>query len=134
MSVGILLITHSQIGHAIMDTACSMLTQCPLDVEILPIPQDSDPEQLAARAHKLVERLDRGEGVLVLTDMYGSTPSNIASGLLDGAGRVQVVAGINLPMFIRVMNYPHLGLEELTQKALSGGHDGIMGCRPSVEG
>ncbi|QKT02918.1 PTS sugar transporter subunit IIA [Ectothiorhodospiraceae bacterium 2226] len=134
MSVGILVITHSQIGQAIMDTACSMLTQCPLDVEILPIPQDSDPERQAARAHDLVHKLNRGDGVLVLTDMYGSTPSNIASRLLDPEGRVQVVAGVNLPMFIRVMNYPHLNLEELTAKALSGGHDGIMACRPSVEG
>lgn len=134
MSVGVLVITHSQIGQAIMETACSMLTHCPLDVEIMPIAQDSDPEAQAARAKTLIDRLDSGAGVLVLTDMYGSTPSNIAARLLDREGRVQVVAGINLPMFIRVMNYPHLGLDELTHKALSGGHDGVMGCRPSVEG
>ena len=64
----------------------------------------------------------------VLTDMYGSTPSNIACRLTGT--HTKVVAGINLPMLIRVLNYPRLTLTELAEKALSGGRDGIMYCVP----
>ena len=66
--------------------------------------------------------------MLVLTDMYGSTPSNIAVGL-QREGRVDVVAGVNLPMLVRVLNYPFLDLATLAAKALSGGRDGIMPCK-----
>jgi PTS system ascorbate-specific IIA component len=65
--------------------------------------------------------------VLVLTDMYGSTPSNIASRLVRERGW-RLIAGVNLPMLIRVLNYSGLGIHELISKALSGGHDGIMLC------
>ena len=80
------------------------------------------------QAQGMVQELDRGDGVLVLTDMYGSTPSNIAAGL-QKEGKVSVVAGINLPMLIRVLNYPFLDLAALAEKALSGGRDGILPCK-----
>lgn len=69
-----------------------------------------------------------GDGVLVLTDIYGSTPGNIANRLFDAHG-VAVIAGINVPMLIRVLNYPDLSLEELVNKAVTGGHDGIILCK-----
>ncbi|CAK0770012.1 hypothetical protein CCP3SC15_4060003 [Gammaproteobacteria bacterium] len=75
--------------------------------------------------------LDQGDGVLVLTDMYGSTPSNIACRL--DSEKVRIVAGVNLPMLIRVLNYSYLSLEDLTNKAISGGRDGIIHCRPRHE-
>lgn len=63
----------------------------------------------------------------VLTDMFGSTPSNVAIRVARGAN-ARVIAGANLPMLIRVLNYQHLPLTELVNKALSGGHDGILLC------
>ena len=98
MSVGLLIITHGHIG-----------------------------EHLLEQARRTCEKLDQGDGVLVLTDMFGSTPSNIANRLL-GESTIQVVAGINLPMLVRVLNYPSLNLHKMVNKALSGGHDGILLC------
>ncbi|MEW8336245.1 MAG: PTS fructose transporter subunit IIA [Candidatus Thiodiazotropha sp.] len=127
MTIGLLLITHSRIGEAILETAGKMLEGAPLAVETLPIGIDSNPEQLLAKAGELINRLDQGHGVLVFTDMYGSTPSNIAYSLAE-QGRVNVISGINLPMLIRTLNYQTMDLDALTEKALSGGKEGIICC------
>jgi len=127
MSVGMLLITHGQVGRALVDTAASTLGFCPLDTAVLSIAPDSDPDLLDEKARYLARQLDDGDGVLVLTDIYGSTPANIACRLLQ-AHRVGVVTGVNLPMMIRLFNYPGLSLNELAQKAVSGGQDGIRCC------
>ena len=130
MTVGLLIITHDHIGSDLVDTATTMLGVCPLATEVLPVSKNcGDPENLLHKARQLLETLDQGHGVLVLTDIYGSTPSNIANSLLDG-DRVKVISGINLPMLIRVLNYPRLNLAELTEKAVSGGRDGILSCCP----
>jgi PTS system ascorbate-specific IIA component len=127
MSIGLLIITHNAIGQALLQTAHNMLEGTPLPAETLDVFSDSDPDELRARAAEIAKRLDQGDGVLVMTDMYGSTPSNIAYNLLE-MGRVHVVAGINLPMLVRVLNYPELDLQSLTQKAMSGGSEGIVCC------
>lgn len=129
MTIGLLLITHNHIGDDLIATATAMLGLCPLSTEVLAVTQNADPETTLRKARQCVEALDQGNGVLVLTDIYGSTPSNIACQLIDG-DRVQVVSGINLPMLIRILNYPQLGLAELTEKALSGGRDGVFCCNP----
>lgn len=128
MTIGLLIITHNNIGADLVSTATAMLGVCPLSTEVLPVSQScSDPEVMLKKARVLVESLDCGYGVLVLTDIFGSTPSNIARGLCI-PGRVEVVAGLNLPMLVRVLNYPRLSLAELADKALSGGRDGILSC------
>jgi PTS system ascorbate-specific IIA component len=88
---------------------------------------ESDPDAMREQAASLIREVDRGDGVLVLTDLFGSTPSNIATALQHNH-KVISVAGINLPMLLRVMNYPKLGLRELAEKALSGGRDGVLHC------
>lgn len=133
MSIGLLIITHNQIGAELLDTAVNMLGYCPLLAETLAIRTDSNPDRVRARAAELTEELDQGDGVLVLTDMFGSTPSNIATSLRC-TGRVTVVSGINLPMLVRVLNYPHLSLDSLTAKALTGGSDGILDCCQTLVG
>ncbi|HLA74467.1 MAG TPA: PTS fructose transporter subunit IIA [Gammaproteobacteria bacterium] len=132
MTIGLLIVTHNNIGADLVDTATAMLGVCPLATEILPVSQKSDPEALLSKARQLVAMLDQGNGVLVLTDIYGSTPSNIAHSLIQQE-RVKVIAGINLPMLIRVLNYPRLSLSELAEKALSGGRDGILCYTPQPE-
>ncbi|MDH5407548.1 MAG: PTS sugar transporter subunit IIA [Gammaproteobacteria bacterium] len=129
MSVGILIITHSNIGKSLCDAVVSVLGTSPLTVKTLPVSLDCDPEQLVAQAHTIIKTLDQGDGVLVLTDMYGSTPSNIACKLSNTM--VKVVAGVNLPMLVRIMNYPKLDLQQLTDKAVSGGHEGVIPCSPA---
>ncbi|MEN8179469.1 MAG: PTS sugar transporter subunit IIA [Pseudomonadota bacterium] len=131
MSIGLLIITHDKIGDALLVTASRMLGTCPLESKTLEVNNSSNPDEVNQQARKLVEQLDQGDGVLVLTDMYGSTPSNIAARLLH-KGKVNVVAGINLPMLVRVLNYAELNLDELTLKAVSGGNDGIVRCMPGA--
>lgn len=130
MTIGLLIITHNHIGQALLETATGMLGTCPLECATLSLAPDADRDVLLRQARSRANELDKGGGVLVLTDMYGSTPSNIAAGLGKSADIV-VVAGINLPMLIRVMNYPQLDLEQLADKAVSGGGDGIFSFSPT---
>jgi len=130
--VGLLIVTHDQIGTALLETASHMLGMCPLMVEVLSVPADCDPDAMVRRGRELVRELNSGEGVLILTDMYGSTPSNISARLADDQ-QVLVVSGVNLPMLVRIMNYPRLAVAELAIKAESGGRDGIFYCVPDVE-
>ena len=142
--VGILIIAHNAIGHQLLETATDMLDRSCPHLRSLEVKQDDDPVKLLARARRLVSEIQQGVGVLVLTDMYGSTPSNIAHRLSEGptlnhdeafaietptqarCDEVRVIAGINLPMLVRALNYAHLPLDELAIKALSGGRDGIL--------
>lgn len=126
MSVGILLITHSGIGGALLNVAHGTFGQLPLCVTHLSVSRDPEPELLIAKAAHLVRKVDSGQGVLVLTDMFGSTPSNIAQGLQRQGLSVRVITGLNVPMLFRILNYPHLPLGPLAKKAVDGGKDGIF--------
>ncbi|KAF0190678.1 MAG: PTS system ascorbate-specific IIA component [Gammaproteobacteria bacterium] len=130
MTVGLLLITHGRIGAALLDAAAGVLGAQPLPAEAIAVFHDSDPEVIAADARQRIAALGKDGGVLVLTDMYGSTPSNIACRLGEAAD-VVVVTGVNLPMLVRVMNYPRLSLAQLATKAVSGGSDGVFQCHRS---
>lgn len=125
MSVGLLVISHSGIGPALLGTTTHMLSGCPLNARLLTASAESEPEELIASALELLDVLDEGDGVLVLTDMYGSTPSNIASRLSE-YHNIRIISGMNLPMMVRILNYPHLKLDALAEKAVSGGRDGVL--------
>ncbi len=123
--VGLLVISHNNVGGALFDAAMSVLGNCPLPFEVLPISQNCDPEERFQKAQTYLKKLNSdSDGVLVLTDMYGSTPSNIATRLY--ANNVNIVTGLNLPMLVRVMNYPQLSLEKLANKAVSAGQTGVI--------
>jgi len=127
MTVNVLIVTHDNVGHALLEAATNTLGFCPLTAEILPIRSNCDPDTFIKQANLKTLELDHGEGVLILTDIYGSTPANIACALSDKEN-VRIISGINLPMLIRVLNYPNLPLDELVLKAISGGKEGIMDC------
>lgn len=131
MSVGILIISHAPLGNAMRQVATGTLGQLPLSVAVLDIVADTEPQQALQRAESLLHELDQGEGVLLFTDLFGSTPSNIACRLLQPGRELRLISGLSLPMLIRTMNYAELPLDELVQKALSGGHDGIL-LQPQV--
>lgn len=122
--VGLLVITHNNVGGALFDAAISVLGSCPQPYEVLPVSQNCDPEERFKKAQSYLKELNQSDGVLVITDMYGSTPSNIATKL--GGDNVTIVTGINLPMLVRVMNYPKLSLEKLANKAVSAGQTGVI--------
>lgn len=125
MSVGLLIITHDGIGPSLLGTTSLMLGGCPLNAKLLMASRDSDPDELTEQARDYINTLNTGDGVLVLTDQYGSTPSNIAA-KLKPENRIRVIAGLNLSMLIRVLNYPDMDLDQLAEKALTGGRDGII--------
>jgi PTS system ascorbate-specific IIA component len=127
LNVGILLVTHGEVGSALLDAAIDILGICPLSSSALSAPADCDPEHVLSEARDAILELDSGDGVLVLTDLYGSTPSNIACRLHHDKG-VRVVTGLNLPMLVRILNYPDLDLDELQDKAVTGGRDGVITC------
>ena len=127
MAVGILLISHNQIGTELINTARQMLSCCPLPTKVLSIEINDQPNTIQLKLNQILTELDQGNGILILTDMFGSTPSNIACVVSD-RDDVRIIAGLNLPMLIRVLNYPNLDLDALEQKALSGGQEGVVRC------
>lgn len=127
MAVGILIISHNQIGTELINTARQMLSCCPLPTKVLSIEINDQPDDVKTKLDQILTELDQGNGIIILTDMFGSTPSNIACVVSD-RDDIRIVAGLNLPMLIRVLNYPSLNLDELEQKALSGGQEGIVRC------
>ncbi|WP_456373253.1 PTS sugar transporter subunit IIA [Thiolapillus sp.] len=132
MSIGILLVTHPGIGQMLLQNACKLLGNCPLRIRCLDIPLDDDPEQLLKKAREAACVLDDGSGILILTDAFGATPSNIACELTREI-QANVVSGLNLPMLIRVFNYSSDDLATLTHKAAEGGMRGIQVSRASGE-
>ena len=122
--IGILLVSHGAFGESLIHCASHVLGKRPLYVRQLGVTVHDDPEEILPTARDLIRFLDKGQGVLVMTDIYGATPSNIASKLLE-PGRVEGIAGVNLPMLIRALTYRDEPLEMVVAKALSGGTEGV---------
>jgi PTS system ascorbate-specific IIA component len=101
-----------------------VLGKRPLYLRQLGVTVHDDPDAILPVAQDLIRFLDQGAGVLVLTDIYGATPSNIAARILE-VGRVEGIAGVNLPMLIRALTYRDEPLEVVISKALTGGQDGL---------
>jgi PTS system mannose-specific IIA component len=133
VSVGLLIVAHRGIGQALLDTVSVMLGgKPPLRTAVLDIACDHDMETARGRARRLCEQLQQGDGVLVLTDIYGSTPGNIACSLRR-PGEVEVVAGLNLPMLVKLFNYPELALDAQLEGAVEGARASIIHFKPNEE-
>lgn len=104
MAVGILLITHPGIGSALVDVATRILRQLPLKTEAFELAFDADVSLALPQASAALRRVDAGEGVLVLTDLYGGSPRNLAAQVARLGTPVRRVSSLNLPMLLRVMN------------------------------
>lgn len=123
--IGILIISHGALGDSLVHAASHVLGERPQRVRQVGVTLRDDPEALLPLAREIVRELDGGDGVLVLTDIYGATPGNIAMGLLR-KGRVEGISGVNLPMLIRALTYRDEPLAALVEKARSGGVDGVV--------
>jgi PTS system ascorbate-specific IIA component len=124
MNVGILMITHSDIGKQMLLTATSVFGKNPFRVEILSVDNYDQPNDVKELGQKYVKFLDQGRGVLILTDIIGTTPSNIAKSI--EYKNIRVVAGLNLSMLLNVFNYSTDSLNQLANRAVDGGITGIM--------
>lgn len=123
--IGLLLITHGTLGESLIQTAIHVLNKRPPRLRQLGVTAQDDPLLLLPQARALVKELDSGDGVLILTDMYGGSPSNLAAKLID-SGKVEAVAGVSLPMVIRALTYREKSLEVMITKAISGGCEGVI--------
>ena len=123
--VGILIVAHGALGEALIHRASHVLGKRPQQVRQVGVTIHDDPDAILPQAVELVRQLDTGRGVLVLTDIVGATPSNIATRLLD-PGRVEGIAGASLPMLVRALTYRDEPLAAVLDKALSGGREGAV--------
>ena len=123
--IGLLLVTHGTYGEALVQNVCHVLNKRPPRLLQLGVAAQDDPLDILPLARSLLEQVDAGEGVLVLTDIYGATPANVALKLLR-PGHVEGVAGVNLPMLLRAVTYREKGMETLLTKAIGGARDGVL--------
>jgi PTS system ascorbate-specific IIA component len=123
--VGVLLITHGGLGEQLLRAAAHTLGSQPERVECLTVSDRDQPEALLVRARAALARVDDGSGVLVVTDMFGATPANVAAKILAN-GRVEGLAGANLPMLVRALAHRQEPLAAVVEKARSGAAEGVV--------
>jgi len=123
--IGIFLVTHGTLGESLIQCACHVLNKRPLQIAQLGLSAQDDPLDILPQARQMLGWADSGHGVLVMTDIYGATPCNVAAKLID-PGRVEAVTGVNLPMLLRVLTYRERDMDTLLKRAVSGGCDGVL--------
>lgn len=130
MSIHILLITQPELGQALLKAAEHVYGKLPLPVTPIEIKDDVDPTHLIPKLQRIIKKkIAENKQILVLTDLFGSTSANIATVLEQSDNKhIRAIAGINLPMLIKILNYEKLPLQELVNKAVAGGKDGVVCC------
>ena len=127
--IGVLVVTHGSIGEALLTSATQILGNAQPQTATLSVWRQDDPDDLVLRARELLDTLDAGDGVLVITDIFGATPGNVVSRLLED-GRVEGVSGASLPMLLRVLTgrngSKEIKLRAAVERALSGGAEGVI--------
>jgi len=123
--IGILIIAHDSLGEALARAITHVLGTRPPQFEVLSVPASDDPLSLLPAARELIAQLDTGKGVMVFSDIFGASPCNLVGKLLK-PGRVEGIAGVNLPMLVRAFTYRNRDLETMVKKAISGGCEGVL--------
>ncbi len=123
--VGILLVTHNGLGDCLADCVKHVFGEIPKNLKVLSVLAADDPQHKLLEGEELLKELDSGSGVLILVDVFGATPSNIGRRLCH-AERVEGVAGVNLPMLLRVVCSNNKNLQELANLAIEGGRECIV--------
>ena len=127
MPVGILILSHEGVGAPLLATARRLLGGAlPLATEVYEAAWDADAEAQLPRASAAMRKVDRGDGVLMLVDLYGATPSRLAGRLAQLGTPARRVSGVSLPMLLRVQNYPEQPLDELARTAAAGARNGVV--------
>ena len=124
MSTRILIIAHAPLATALRECALHVFPDCTREVIDIDVPPDEAPEDTFASAQHLMD-VEPGQQILVLTDVIGATPSNVAQRLVQ-AHDSSLIAGVNLPMLLRTVCYRHENLQDLTSRALEGGTQGVL--------
>jgi PTS system ascorbate-specific IIA component len=126
--IGILIVAHAPLASALRDCALHVFPECAAGVQALDIAPNASPEESLVLAKAAMDQLNTPE-VLLLSDVFGATPSNVAQKLNDGID-TRLLTGVNLPMLLRSVCYRHETLDALAARAQAGGSQGIMpvGC------
>ncbi|WP_137936438.1 PTS fructose transporter subunit IIA [Chitinivorax sp. B] len=127
--VGLLLITHDELGSSLISCVKHILGPDLPGVAAMAISKQDDPADALARARNMLRELDEGDGVLIMSDIFGGTPSNIACRLIE-AGRIEAIAGVSLPMLVRAITYRNATLDITVSKAITGGLEGVRYVLP----
>ena len=128
--IGILLITHGELGKSLIACATHVLGEKPKFLDSLTIENDCAHDNMYKEISEKINLLDQGKGVLILTDIFGATPCNIITKIIE-PGKVNAIAGVNLSMLIRSISYRHESFEALIAKAIEGAQDGIIHIQPN---
>ena len=123
--IGILIVAHDKLAESLVGAVTHVLGARPAQFEAFGVSATDDPLMLLPRAHERVAALDTGDGVLIFSDIYGATPCNLVGKLLV-PGRIEGIAGVNLPMLVRAFTYRAKGMDTMIKKAISGGCDGVL--------
>ncbi|HNQ04932.1 MAG TPA: PTS fructose transporter subunit IIA [Thiobacillaceae bacterium] len=123
--ISLLIVAHGNLGESLIQCATHVLGQRPEALEHMDLAACEDADSILARAADLLQTLDRGEGVLILTDVYGATPCNTVCKLIQ-SDRVEAVSGVNLPMLLKALTYRDRDMNTLLHQAVSGGQAGIF--------
>jgi PTS system ascorbate-specific IIA component len=130
--ISLIILAQEDLGQGLLNAVEHVLGNRPALLDIQPIDYHQPQEALAQALLERIRKIDQGDGVLILADIYGSSHTNAACRLLV-PGRVELVSGVNLPMLVRVLNYRNLSMEQLLRKAQSGGAEGIVRATPSPQ-
>lgn len=123
--IGILIIAHEQLGASLIDCVIHILGERPPLLLNYIVSPAADPDTEAIKLQAVLKQLNQGDGVLILTDILGATPANIAYKLIQSE-QVECLAGLNLPMLLRAVQYQHIPLPQLIDKVLTGGRKSIL--------
>ena len=126
MTVGLFLVTHPGGASHYNGLLERLLGRVPLPLGHFELQFNADIDTVLPYASGAMRRVDRGHGVLILTDLYGASPSNLAAQLTRLGIPARRVSGLSLPMLLRVCNYPDLALDELASIAVTGGKTGVI--------
>jgi mannose PTS system EIIA component len=123
--IGILIVAHDKLAESLVGAVTHVLGARPAQFEAFGVIATDDPLMLLPRARERVAALNTGDGVLIFSDIYGATPCNLVGKLLV-PGRIEGIAGVNLPMLVRAFTYRAKGMDTMIKKAISGGCDGVL--------
>jgi len=115
----------------LLAVGCGLVILAAGVVQLLRIAAQDDPLDLVPLARDMIRLVDGGNGVLLLTDIFGATPSNLTMKLLE-PGRVEGLAGVNLPMLLRALTYREKGMEIMMSRAVGGARDGVLNLLKDV--
>lgn len=123
--IGILLLGQQDVAEGLIRAVEHTFGVRPPALVAAGIGYDETPEQIAELIRKQLARADQGDGVLILTDVYGTTHTNVACRMVK-PGRIELISGVSLPMVLRTLTYRKLKMRDLIDRALAGGVNGIV--------